>query len=65
MRAVAQANLSASLHDPRKNQFAWVIVDAEPRRKWRRLIRSVKQQPIAAGRSTGVLGMARTYRHAD
>ena len=24
MRAVAQANLSASLHDPRKNQRAWV-----------------------------------------
>jgi hypothetical protein len=41
------------------------LVDAEPWRNWRRLLRSVKQQPYATDRSTGDLGMARMNRHAD
>ena len=59
MRAVAQANLSASLHDPRVNQLAWHC-GCRASADMAKANTVGEATANATVRSTGVLGMART-----
>ena len=64
MQAVAQANLIQPRYTVRVRTNDRGTVDVEPVRKGRRPMWWVKQQLCATYRSTGVLGMACTERHA-